>query len=295
VTDRLERLLADKNVEIVNLGVGGYGTAQELRVMKELGLSYDPDLVILFFYSNDLDNNSLSLARQLWGPVVNGRAPVASLSPKGELLWEEPLHEENEKRHAKQVAQEESKQAAFASRFLLYELGRSFFQRLPLQTVQLQKTAWDPNVLYGWALHEFPHEYSRVTAGGKSYTTMWAESRRITCRLIHEMASMATEQGIPFVLTHIPNQLQVDPGYQKLAEKEYPAFRFDLDALDVYLTSCAQELAIPFIPLTTAFRRAYEAGKGPFYYSIQDHHWNAEGHRLAAQVLQAELRKRFLP
>jgi hypothetical protein len=44
--------------QVLNFGVPGYGTWQELSVLKEKTLAYDPDLVILAFVMNDLfDNN----------------------------------------------------------------------------------------------------------------------------------------------------------------------------------------------------------------------------------------------
>ena len=54
----LERLLAEKwvgieTVEVVNAGTGDYGTEQELIWLRERGVSYEPDLVILNLYLND--------------------------------------------------------------------------------------------------------------------------------------------------------------------------------------------------------------------------------------------------
>ena len=44
--------------EVLNFGVPGYGTWQELSALKEKVLAYDPDLVLLAFVMNDIyDNN----------------------------------------------------------------------------------------------------------------------------------------------------------------------------------------------------------------------------------------------
>jgi hypothetical protein len=44
--------------EVINLGVNGYGTAQELIALREQGWKYQPDLVLLaFFLGNDVRNN----------------------------------------------------------------------------------------------------------------------------------------------------------------------------------------------------------------------------------------------
>lgn len=69
---RLERLLLESgtNAEVINLGVAGLGTAEELRILQESGLQYDPDLVILGYYVNDLGDNTRS---RLYSVDAKGR------------------------------------------------------------------------------------------------------------------------------------------------------------------------------------------------------------------------------
>src|SRR5215472_16245736 len=51
-----------KHIDVINLGVSGFGTGQELRMLQTRGLAYQPDLVILaFFPGNDVRNNSHEL------------------------------------------------------------------------------------------------------------------------------------------------------------------------------------------------------------------------------------------
>jgi len=55
----LERMLndaADKHftVDVVNCGVGGYNTRQELAFLRSIGVKLDPDLVLLGFQVNDI-------------------------------------------------------------------------------------------------------------------------------------------------------------------------------------------------------------------------------------------------
>jgi lysophospholipase L1-like esterase len=46
-----------ENVEVINLGVYGYSTAQELITLEKVGLRYHPDLVILMTMTNDYSDN----------------------------------------------------------------------------------------------------------------------------------------------------------------------------------------------------------------------------------------------
>ena len=52
-----------QNIEVINFGVGDYGTAQELMTLRHQASSYSPDLVILaVFTGNDIINNSKALS-----------------------------------------------------------------------------------------------------------------------------------------------------------------------------------------------------------------------------------------
>ena len=46
------------SLEVINLGVSGYATDQELLLLKKRGAAYAPDIVILLFASNDVASNA---------------------------------------------------------------------------------------------------------------------------------------------------------------------------------------------------------------------------------------------
>jgi lysophospholipase L1-like esterase len=56
---RLKQWRPDIDWEVWNLGVPGYNTTQELKYLERVGPSYQPDLVIVGFYENDLADNDL--------------------------------------------------------------------------------------------------------------------------------------------------------------------------------------------------------------------------------------------
>ena len=56
---RLEAWRPDVKWEVWNLGVPGYNTGQELAYLRDVGARYDPDLVIVGFYENDLIDNTV--------------------------------------------------------------------------------------------------------------------------------------------------------------------------------------------------------------------------------------------
>jgi hypothetical protein len=78
---RLQELLGG-GVEVVNLGVHGYGHDQMLIRLREEGLGYAPDLVLLGFYADDAARNLLAF-RDYAKPrfVLRGGALVLQGSP----------------------------------------------------------------------------------------------------------------------------------------------------------------------------------------------------------------------
>ena len=55
----LKRWRGDIDWQVWNLGVPGYNTSTELRYLEEVGPRYQPDLVVVGFYENDLADNSI--------------------------------------------------------------------------------------------------------------------------------------------------------------------------------------------------------------------------------------------
>lgn len=60
--ERLKAWRPDVNWEVWNLGVPGYNTAQELAYLKEVGPRYKPDLVIVGFFPNDIEDNEVDVS-----------------------------------------------------------------------------------------------------------------------------------------------------------------------------------------------------------------------------------------
>ncbi|MFH1850289.1 MAG: SGNH/GDSL hydrolase family protein [archaeon] len=65
ISRQLEAMLnaGGYNWEVLNFGISGYTTLQEVELLKERGLQFSPDIVILFFLTNDnpVENTLVSL------------------------------------------------------------------------------------------------------------------------------------------------------------------------------------------------------------------------------------------
>ena len=56
--DGLKSNFRNTNFEVLNMGIAGYGTQREYYVLKDKGLKFNPDIVVLgFFTGNDFSDN----------------------------------------------------------------------------------------------------------------------------------------------------------------------------------------------------------------------------------------------
>ena len=87
--DRLEQRLAPA-VEVVNAGVPGYSTDQELLWLEREGLGYRPTLVFLCLLLNDVEGNHDLVRDELGKPRLAPRAPPAAPAEPGSggFEWE---------------------------------------------------------------------------------------------------------------------------------------------------------------------------------------------------------------
>lgn len=62
----LRKQYPHRNVRVINLGIPGYNTAQELATLREIGLNLRPELVLLAYHLNDLERLSESTKKDFW-------------------------------------------------------------------------------------------------------------------------------------------------------------------------------------------------------------------------------------
>ena len=93
---RLNDALAGRPpVEVIDAGVVGYGTDQEYLLFREVGPRLAPDLVVLYFYWNDLLNNNSSFQYEVpkpffldrGGAFVPAESPVPRVVYRGREPW----------------------------------------------------------------------------------------------------------------------------------------------------------------------------------------------------------------
>lgn len=263
--------------ELFNFGVSGFGTAREYLTLREYGLRYKPDLVLLFFVGNDVSDNS----RRLQGlPYV----PYPQTTPDGELARDgagRPLFT---------PFADQSSRLSFMTGLLKNQSKSYRFLR-----EMIDNSPGLNRLLYQLRLVSTPPETVNAP-GGDNFgfyeiyrlqpKPAWAEAWRLTEDLMLATRDLAAANGAKFGVVLIPAYWEVDSQRWEQALAQLPAMRgaaLDLEQPSKRLTQFLAAHGVPVINLLPPFRER-AAGLPPLYLK-SDAHWTADGHKLAADLL----------
>lgn len=287
LSDRLNNTVEGSGeVEVINLGVGGYGTTQEYLMLMEEGVKYAPDLVLLAWLPlNDIRNNSKALESILWGgtDIAKVRArPFASLSSTGGLVIEPPdvsfMSEWLERYHRKQ---NKNWFSSLKENLLLWYYTERFLDRLNKRTYP----KYNPNVWLGGYIEEFDETLSPLHISNDDYEEMWSEAESVSWRILHEIEAYSKEIGARFCAFSVPTRFQVEQVYRDGLSELFPGLKFVPMKLNKKFKAFSEQRDICFIDMVPAFIAEYERTGTPLHYQYDDRHWNDAGHRLAADVI----------
>lgn len=293
----LESELTDHRVEVVNLGVGGYGTIQEYVTLKEVGLLYKPDLVLLALLpTNDTRNNHPTLQRLLSGAdeIKSFGRPYLAAGPGGEFTISPPDYERSKTwaHRTREALNRKRAERPFYHSTLLYDMWCKAAENLRGRVTVVQ--SYDPNLWLGPYLTEFSPARGGNSLPAAEYARLWEEAFQITGRTLIETNALSRKNGAEFVVFLVPARIQVDAAYQAAVARRHPSVRLDLEAINARLLRHAGENGLRALDLLPSFREAGRAEEKALFHQIDDRHWNAAGHRLAARQVAAFLRSELL-
>jgi lysophospholipase L1-like esterase len=297
---RLQDRLAHRGVEVINLGVGGYGTVQEHLYLRDEGLRYAPDLVVLAFYGgNDLVNNSRALQELLVGGddlKTFGRPYARAERFDVEPEWVPP-DAERLRAYAERWRSRRTDSWRRALRFLQPSMLAHAVEQASASITRrvTGRRVYDPNVLYGWPfLERFEPRHAGPDLDEERYARVWEETWRVTRATLLASHRLARAHGAELAVMTVPALFQADADERARIEAYYPGLRLDPERLHRELARFCAAQGIAFVDLLPAFRREEARAGVTLYHRIEDQHWNAAGHALAAQELERALDQRGL-
>jgi len=272
---RLERCAFQRGarIEVLNFGIAGYGTAQQYLLLESMAMRYRPDLVLLQFTNgNDVRNNSLALEEE------RGR-PFFALGRDGELRLDDSFVRSSYARQTSAVS-ELLRRASDHSRVL--QLLRS-----------VRNASFMPKAHAGDGGVEQGLEAEVLTAPRER---QWQDAWRLTEELIAMTQRLAERNGARFLFVTVPYAIQVHPDPEVRAALAKKLGVADLFYPDRRLAEFAARRGIDALPLAPAMQPLAKGRKVYFHgfanIGMGRGHWNAEGHRAAADLIAEHLCKR---
>ncbi|MDP7602538.1 MAG: SGNH/GDSL hydrolase family protein [Alphaproteobacteria bacterium] len=270
---RLESDLAAclaRPVEVLGFAVNGYGTAQELLVLEHTALAYQPDLVLLAFFSgNDVQNNERRLDGHPDRPyfVLQDGTLVLDASNNQGFRFTAKTHWTNLKH-------------GLFNALRMLQLGRQGYRRLK----GFFKYR-DHDLAGQLAAGLDPRVYQPPT------DAVWRQAWAVTEALIAEMRDKSTAAGASFWLTTLSNPAQVHPDMALRRRLADQLGIEDLDYPDRRLAAWAVTQNIPVVTLVDGLRdRAQRQNLHPHGHAgFAGGHWNETGHQWAAEILTKRL------
>ena len=273
---RLESLLsaAGAPVEVYNLGVTDYGTAQQLLLLERVAERVQPDLVVLaLFTGNDIVNNWPGLAGTIIGSPGDPIRPYL-LATEGGLrpTWVDPLR------------------GAVLRRSRLFTFLE---RRLLARSVEWRDVSRGASRRSRLTQGRAPREQLEVLRQ-HPVDSPWEAAWQNSFALLRALHTRCQALGVPLRVLVIPHAYQVEHGAiaVRYAVEARTFARRSLDKLldwnlpERRLAAFFEAEEIPAHMLLPALRSS--AREARVY--AEDEHWNERGHRVAADVLAQWLR-----
>jgi hypothetical protein len=288
-----------QQIEVINFGVSGYGTAQELLTLREKVWRYSPDLVLLAVTTgNDITDNSRILKRTDYIPYFVYKDNQLTLD---ESFKDSPTFRVANSRfgglgswlrtHLRVVGATTQGIRGLKVIFASWRAKRSS----GVQTNFLGSAAAGEQL----KTEEKPDLFARSQELGtdnliylEPNNSVWNDAWHVTEGLIVLMRDEVRTRGAKFVVVTLSNGPQVlpDPGLRENFKKRFGVS--DLFYPDNRIKSLAAANGIPVITLAPELQEFAEHNKvflHGFGENIGNGHWNATGHRVAGELIAKKM------
>jgi hypothetical protein len=270
---RLERALnADAGpahrFEVMGIGRGGLGTAQEYLAYRRWGAPYDPDVVAVLFVLNDWADN--------WAPMWQGMQRPYFVEDGDSLRLDTSFVNAPQFRSTERLAPWKQASSLVTLAALMRGQMRAQLHPDSAEAGLTGKHGW-----YGvWNFNVSPPADS---------IPAFALTARILARFAHEVEG----DGRRFVV-FLSGAAEIEA--QALLARRANDPTFDRDKAMRWLIAAGAREGFEVVPLSADFRQASAAGRelwnrrGEMGYG----HWNAAGHAVAAEVMRRYFEPRVL-
>ena len=266
---KLNSEFPEKQFEVLNFGVSGFGTAQEYLMLKHYAIKFQPDFVLLGFFSgNDIADNSDAIKPGQIKPYFRFQDDALQLDDSFT----------RSDSFVDAISFSTQFNAGLINQFRVLQLANQI-----KSNVSATSTA-GPNRLNELGLS--PEIYAEPT------TKEWIEGWKITEALLVKTKRFAEENGAKFGLFTVSNSIQVDPD-SKLRDEFMAKLKVnDLFYPEKRLTQFCDSKKIRLLALAPKLLDSAKESKEYFHgfsnTKMGTGHWNPAGHQAAANIIFEE-------
>lgn len=266
--------------DVINMGVAGYSNDQELLQFQHEGINYQPDIVVLLFFDNDVVNNA---RHRYW----RGNKPVFEIAGTELVLTHTPVPPPEEETEPSEESENRPQSEMQKAKKWLHDNSKLYtFMRQALRNnhdlaslaAKFRLTQEEPLTL--------PEEF-RVYASidNAEMSHAW----ELTERVIGALDDEVREAGAKLLVAYVPSRAAVYPDDWRATRWKYglSSEEWNVHRVADQIGEICERGDIPFMDLTSALQIAAvdEAKEGRRVYFRKDSHWTPEGNAHAAQAL----------
>ena len=273
LSEQLSRKIQSCQFEIINCGVSGYGTAQQLQMLRHHVAPLTPDAVLLaVFPGNDIRNNLRSLEQ-------DPARPYYTLSESGDLRLDTSFRTSDA--YLTAASTYEQNKRALINRSRLLQLLHSARNRTPDQGHALRSQSVED----GLAASVSDNLYCYSESSGDQGAQAWL----LTERLISAIADECQRLNTSLIVFTVSTPAQVYPDAELRARLQRQVGVHDLLYADRRIQQLCASAGIDFVPLASQLQHNVNQS-GDFYHGFGNTvmgrgHWNHVGHAAAAGLV----------
>ena len=251
----LETLLTRSNtstVEVINTGVGGWQPFQYAQYYEHYGWKFSPDLILVgFFVGNDTYDKMTGVHQ----------SPTAILG--------------------RRMSREAALDRFIHLKVFMYNhfnFARLILNKGPILMDMTRRHCSDFSDQYLDIQRRRLRSHLRRTSALEGYA-------RNNIDQIQRIKKLAEQDSIPLVVVLIPDENQINRNLQQVLLTDEERSRYDFDMPQSMLKNMFSYTAIPVVDLLPHFSEDSRC------LYMNDTHWTAEGHALAAAVIYENITK----
>jgi hypothetical protein len=288
--------LGGKTVEVINFGVSGYGTAQELITLQRQVWDYSPDVVLLAVTTNnDITDNSLALKKTDEIPYF--------VFHDGKLELDNSFHENSAFRWRTSKLSRLGTWLRDNLRFV--QLGHQAQYALKNYLAKRRGAPKPAQQISNQMLAENTPQNTTIRAEDVGIDNLiyreptdpvWQDAWRVTEALMVEMRNEIENKGAKFLIVTLSNGIQVFPesaARQSFLDKIGASDIFYPDKRIKNLGEREKFTVFNLAPELQTYAEQNKVYLHGFGANLGSGHWNTEGHRVAGEMLSRKLCEEF--